>query len=483
METVMSSLKPLDARYELLAPPEPGNINRTLFVTLRVTNTGSEEWPNEGEHPVNFAYHWRAADGTMLEMNGQRTHFPRTIQPGETLDIEMMIEPYPEPGEYLLEIDMVAEGRAWFKDLNVPSITLPITLSAPPANAPLICIVCTVFPINDAVGNQVANQMAYFVRQGYEVVVLSEAVDRRRPLEQRRHVIEIRLELLQEGETAAAKRALRILEQADRFIYHYPIYYPLMETISWIAQGIVILDYHGITPPHLWEGHNRELLATSQRRLTLAHYADYAIVHSQYTRDELLASGAISGDRVFVLPLPVSLEHFQPGERSAELAERYGIDPEQPVLLYLGRIAANKRIDVLVRALPLIRQRYPNVKLLLVGNNTGHYAKYAAEIEQLAVTLGQSEHVCFTGPVDDRELAAHYQLADVFVTASQHEGFCVPIIEAMACGVPVIGTHITALPETIGDGGLTFRPDDPDDLAAAVLRVLDGRPRAAAAEE
>src|SRR5690606_4272593 len=134
----------------------------------------------------------------------------------------------------------------------------------------------------------------------------------------------------------------------------------------------------------------------------------------------------------------------------------------------------NKRIDDVVRALALIRQQRPNTMLLLVGDNRSEiYARQAEDILRLAKELGQSDHVIFTGQVDDDTLVKHYQFADLFVTASLHEGFCIPVIEAMASGLPVIGAHTTALPETIGNAGLTFTPQDPADLANTVLRVLE----------
>jgi glycosyltransferase involved in cell wall biosynthesis len=91
------------------------------------------------------------------------------------------------------------------------------------------------------------------------------------------------------------------------------------------------------------------------------------------------------------------------------------------------------------------------------------------------MTLGVADGVIFAGQVPDGELTAHYQLADVFVTASIHEGFCIPVLEAMACGTPVVGARATALPETIGPAGLTFRPEDPTDLAEKVLAILDSK--------
>ncbi|HET9223690.1 MAG TPA: glycosyltransferase, partial [Roseiflexaceae bacterium] len=104
------------------------------------------------------------------------------------------------------------------------------------------------------------------------------------------------------------------------------------------------------------------------------------------------------------------------------------------------------------------------------------YARVAAEAEAEAATLGVVDGVIFTGQVPDAELVAHYQCTDLFVTASLHEGFCIPVIEAQACGKPVVGTAATALPETIGAGGLTFQPRDHADLARQILAVLEGTP-------
>jgi glycosyltransferase involved in cell wall biosynthesis len=113
--------------------------------------------------------------------------------------------------------------------------------------------------------------------------------------------------------------------------------------------------------------------------------------------------------------------------------------------------------------------------LLLVGDDRSLlYAPVVARARALASELGVADGVIFAGQVPDEELPAHYHLADVFVTASIHEGFCIPVVEAMACGVPVVAAHTTALPETIGTAGLTFRSEDPADLAAKVLETLRG---------
>jgi glycosyltransferase involved in cell wall biosynthesis len=173
--------------------------------------------------------------------------------------------------------------------------------------------------------------------------------------------------------------------------------------------------------------------------------------------------------------LIVPLERFRPGQRSPALLARYGLAADQPVLLYVGRMAGNKRVEDLIRALAHVRAVRPGAALLLVGDRGGSYAANVARARELAATLGLADGVIFAGQVPDGELAAHYQLADVFVTASLHEGFCIPVVEAMACGVPVVATNATALPETIRDAGLTFQPEQPADLAEKVLALLESR--------
>jgi len=189
----------------------------------------------------------------------------------------------------------------------------------------------------------------------------------------------------------------------------------------------------------------------------------------------LLASGAIDRDRVFVLPYIVPLQGFRPSDRDPEIVAKYGLEG-RPVLLYVGRMAANKRIIDLVRALPLIQAQHPGTKLLMVGDNTTPpYDVLVRNAQKEAEELGVGDDVIFTGPYSHDQLHRLYNSSDVYVTSSLHEGFCIPVIEAMACGVPVVGTHTTALPETIGEGGLTFRPEDPADLAAKVNLLLSSR--------
>src|SRR5206468_5863811 len=127
---------------------------------------------------------------------------------------------------------------------------------------------------------------------------------------------------------------------------------------------------------------------------------------------------------------------------------------------------------VLIDALSLLKEMTPAVHAAIVGDIDDAYAVEAQRCRQRAAALGLSDRVHLLGRLSDEDLLDVYRSADVFVMPSMHEGFCIPVLEAMACGVPVVAARAAALPETVASAGLTFIPDDAEDLARQVRRVL-----------
>lgn len=474
---------PQAARYALTEPAPPATTDQALVLRVRVENNGARRWPTHGPHPVHLSYHWYDSTDRLVDFEGLRSALPNPLDPGESAEVELLVEPPPEAGEYRLAIDLVEEGIGWFMHLQVEPLLLPLAVSPPDRYAPRVCIINGNCVINDAVGNHLLNQLQFFLRRGYRPLLLLEHVDLRQPIDLRRYMAQVDLHMLSAGSNnPQTRRAVLHFQSSDLFIVHYSTYYKLAEAIRQISRGIVIFDYHGVTPPWLWEGQGREQLEAGQRNLDLVRYADYAIGHSSFTRGELIKTGQIAPERVWQMGYAVPLQRFTPGPRPTYLAERYGIAADQPVLLYVGRMAANKRVGDLVEALAIVHGQLPGVKLLLVGDNQlPPYARIVAAIRSRAAELGLADHVIFTGQIPDAELPDHYRLANVFVTASVHEGFCIPVLEAMACGRPAVGANTTALPETIGPGGLTFEPQNPAALAQRLLELLGTLPVPSAA--
>jgi len=258
--------------------------------------------------------------------------------------------------------------------------------------------------------------------------------------------------------------------QSDLYIYHYPSRHELMESIRGIDRGTVIFYYHNVTPPELWGSDvDRDELIRGVEGKALAHYADLCIADSAMNKQELVEIG-FDADRIFVLPLVVDLARFIPGDPDPELVQRYSLEGQR-VLLFVGRMAGNKRIDILVEALAHIKRRAPNTKLLLVGDHEGSpaYRQIVTAARSRAEELGIAADVIWTG---EQKPLPYYRLADVYVTASLHEGFGVPLVEAMACDVPVVASRAGAMPWVVGEAGLLCEPANPDDLADKVLAVL-----------
>ena len=146
----------------------------------------------------------------------------------------------------------------------------------------------------------------------------------------------------------------------------------------------------------------------------------------------------------------------------------------------MGRLAPNKNLPVLVEAVARLRDLAPAVHAVIIGDTSDIYADEMRRCRHLARQLGIENRVHFLGSVTEDRLADCYRDADLLVIPSEHEGFCIPVLEAQACGLPVIAARATALPETVGGAGLTFTAGEVDDLAGQVRRscgpALQSRP-------
>lgn len=325
----------------------------------------------------------------------------------------------------------------------------------------------------DAIGNQVAEKLAFFLDQGAHVLVLVED-DRHLHPAVRPHARALR-------SPEPAGEAWRFLASADLVVVEFGQAYRLLDLLPLLAGGRprILFDYHGVTPADLWGDHNREALEQGSRQRGLAWCADLALAHSRFTLRELRDHTGLPADRLRQLGHPLDLDHFRPGPPTRSLRDELGLGTA-PLLLFVGRLAVNKRVPVLIEALAQLQGPQPP-HLALVGACDDLYQHEKARCQERAAALGLAGRVHFLGPVGDAQLRDAYRSADVFVMPSRHEGFCIPALEAMAYGVPVVAARAGALPETLGPAGLTFTPDDAADLARQLRRVLATLPGAAAA--
>lgn len=471
----MNQLPLFAATYQLVgAPPNTLLAGEALLLAIELRNTGVSPWLASGPYPARLGYRWHPLGGGPELGAGGRALLPGPVPPGMSARVELRVEAPPAPGRYRLEIELVEEGLAWLSQRGVAPFALELEYA--PAAAPRVAILNGNVVANDAVGGHIVAQLRTLRAAGYHTMLLTRFVDERLPADVRRSMAVVTPdELRQPNNTSAAAEHLR---RADIVIVNYSSYYDLAELIREIRRGVIIFDYHGVTPPELWgrEWPGYEDLVRGRDNLSLVRYADYAVGHSQFTCDELIATGLIAPSRVRLMPYAVIEGADYAGPPAPEVVERFGLAGRH-VLLYVGRMARNKRVLDLVEALPAIKAQHPNIALLLVGDNKHEaYRNYSNEVRARAAALDVADDVIFTGQVDAATLESCYRACALFVTASVHEGFCMPVVEAMARGRPVVAADTTALPGTLAGAGLLFRPQDPADLAAKVVQLLDGLP-------
>jgi glycosyltransferase involved in cell wall biosynthesis len=231
----------------------------------------------------------------------------------------------------------------------------------------------------------------------------------------------------------------------------------------------LLLNWHNITPASTfaaWEPHVGVELQAGRRQIAeLAPHVELAISDSAFNDAELVGHGY---RRTTVVPILLDAAAFEK-EVDDRVLER--LRDDGATWLFVGRIAPNKAQHDLVQALSVYRRVYdPRARLRLIGSPSS--ARYLAAVEDLRSALQLDDAVEILGDVSDAELGAHYRAADVYVSASEHEGFGVPLLEAMANDVPVVAYGSTAVPETVADGGICLPTKEPTTLAAAVHRVV-----------
>jgi glycosyltransferase involved in cell wall biosynthesis len=316
----------------------------------------------------------------------------------------------------------------------------------------------------DAIGNQVAEKLAFFLERGAHARVFVES-DRDLHPAVRPHV-----HVLAHAQPHGL--AWHFLAGCDLVVAEYGQFYPLLNLLPLLAGGRprVLIDYHGVTPPELWGLQNREALERGLRQRGLLWCADAVLAHSRYIRDELTGACGLPTERIHRLGFPIDLDHFRPGPGGA-WRKKLGLE-EASVLLFVGRLAPNKRVPVLVEALARLRDLTPPVHALVAGTTADIYRAEARRCLELAERLGVADRLHLLGHLTGSPLRDAYRSADALVIPSLWESFCIPAVEAMACGVPVLAARTTALPETLAAAGLTFAPDDAEDLARQLRRVL-----------
>ncbi|HEX7283130.1 MAG TPA: glycosyltransferase family 4 protein, partial [Vicinamibacterales bacterium] len=263
---------------------------------------------------------------------------------------------------------------------------------------------------------------------------------------------------------------LRDVSDPDNILIHHFSIGSRASRLAYALPDRMVLIYHNITPPEYFVDVNKELVRLCFRgRRELALYktrCDLALGDSEYNRQELEALGFSPTGVLEVVP---GFDHLQ-GPANYLTAGAFADDWVN--VLFVGRVIPNKRFEDVIKAFHAYKTFFnPRSRLLLVGSHAG-FDRYVTMLHGLIARLDVRD-VHLIGHVSDEELAAYYEVADVFVCASEHEGYCVPLIESFHMGVPVLAYAATAVPATMDGAGVLYSNKDPMHMAALIHAIVD----------
>lgn len=262
------------------------------------------------------------------------------------------------------------------------------------------------------------------------------------------------------------------MQSADaRLIFHHSNACDLATRLIEQHPQKCVVKYHNATPPRFFTEIDRELVReTSRGRQQAIRLASLGVpfwVDSEFNGQDLAAD--LPSFRSTTLPpfhQSESLVRTQP-----DLDRLAGLDDWSTTVLCVGRVAPNKNLELALEVLSRLRDRQPHSRLIVAGEHL--FTEYSERLRERARQHGIEDEFLVTGRVTTGQLKALYQSADVLLVTSEHEGFCVPLVESMALGLPIVALPRTAVPETAGEAAIFA--EDPAGLAEAVHQlVVDG---------
>ncbi|MEL0592425.1 MAG: glycosyltransferase family 1 protein [Planktothrix rubescens PR222] len=264
------------------------------------------------------------------------------------------------------------------------------------------------------------------------------------------------------------------LENADIF---HANYYPInnqAKAVGNVLKFMTVCDLIPIKYPEFFGIKNKEEHIVYQSLASIDKDKDWVICISQSTKNELCNYMGIDESRVFVTHLGATKDIFYPCQDASKIArirKKYGI-PDSPYLLSLSTLEPRKNIAHLIRCfVKLVRQEnIEDLQLVLVGSQGWDYKDILQEMSNYDSI---KKRIVITGRVADEDLAAVYSDALVFIYPSFYEGFGLPPLEAMQCGVPVITSNTSSLPEVVGNAGIMVDPKDVDGLCNSILEIYN----------
>jgi glycosyltransferase involved in cell wall biosynthesis len=246
-------------------------------------------------------------------------------------------------------------------------------------------------------------------------------------------------------------------------ILHFVLPSPMTEPFAHLPGGKILI-YHNITPADFFKPYDRELATIArvgrQQLRSLATSVHLALGDSEYNREELEELGF---HPTGVFPIPFDSSRYQ--QVADPMVIRMFSD-EAINLLFVGRVAPNKKIEDLIKLSTYFKNYFTSKFRLIIVGKTDRVKRYYYQLLQLVEDLKlDRKEVIFTGHIDFSQLISYYKVADLFLSLSEHEGFCVPLLESMFFQLPILAYNCTAIPHTLGESGILINQKELAEIA------------------
>lgn len=308
----------------------------------------------------------------------------------------------------------------------------------------------------DAIGNDTLALNTALINNGYDACVFAEAVDQKIPVG-----------------VADTMDHWHTPEKDDVIIYHLSVGWDYIDRIIQ-APCRKIAIYHNVTPAHFFKPYDASAYEYCKSGLEevkkLKDTFDYCLADSQFNKQDLIDYGYKC--QIDVLPILIPFDDYKKTPSAKVLKEQVSYKGNR--ILFLGRVVPNKRIDELLRIFAYYQKYFDDSAVLNLVGMYNFNDVYYRQLRDYQKKLNL-KHVNFTGHVKFNEILAYYRTADAFLCASDHEGFCVPLVESMYFGIPIIAKDTTAVGDTLGGSGFLIKEENDLEIAAALNRVLNDK--------
>lgn len=303
----------------------------------------------------------------------------------------------------------------------------------------------------DAIGNNVIAIYGALKSAGYDTAIYADVIDKRIP-------------------SRIAEKIKRFKDSPDTVVlYHLSTGSKLNDYIKSFKAKIVII-YHNVTPPEFWHkydyGQEKRCSEGVDSVRSLASTPEYCVAVSEFNKKDLIRLGYTCP--VDVLPILIKFSDYDKKPNSDTVAK---FSDGYVNIVFTGRVAPNKKQEDLITAFYYYHSFVnPRSRLIIAGSYKSsdiYYRKLKAYTDAIGL-----EDVIFTGHIPFDQILAIYKTASVFVCLSEHEGFCVPLVEAMYFDIPIIAFDSTAIGETLGGSGILLNDKDPKIVSEAINLVM-----------